>query len=154
MVRVVTHSAYVVTYIMMPYSTKSCRKSTQKISLFPLFRVVYFPHNFFWTRKNETMDYSPWPTKNRKILTSGGKDAIGKSISIGAEWHKFQLSSTFQRGIKRPQRMTSIWSKRLIIVHGFRPKSENFYLAKKDTIGKSISRGAEWHKFQLRSTFQ
>ena len=26
-------------------------------------------------------------------------------------------------------------------------------LAKKDTIGKSISRGAEWHKFQLRSTF-
>ena len=40
------------------------------------------------------------------------------------------------------------------IVNGFGPKSENFDFAKSDANGKSISRGAEWHKFQLHSTFQ
>ena len=36
----------------------------------------------------------------------------------------------------------------------FGPKLTRIILAEKDTIGKSISRGAEWYQFQLRSTFQ
>ena len=36
----------------------------------------------------------------------------------------------------------------------FGQKLKNLTLANKDTIGKSISKGAEWHKFELRSTFQ
>ena len=36
---------------------------------------------------------------------------IGKSISRGAEWRKFQLYSTFHLGVKGPQRMTSISAK-------------------------------------------
>ena len=36
----------------------------------------------------------------------------------------------------------------------FGQKLKNLTSAKNDTIGKSISRGAEWCKFQLHSTFQ
>ena len=36
----------------------------------------------------------------------------------------------------------------------FRPEIEWQDFGKVDAIGKSISKGAEWHKFQLRSTFQ
>ena len=35
----------------------------------------------------------------------------------------------------------------------FGQNSENFNFGKKDTIGKSISRGAEWRKFQICSAF-
>ena len=41
-----------------------------------------------------------------------------------------------------------------VIVHGFWPKSAILTSAKKDTIRKGISRGAEWRKFQIHSTFQ
>ena len=41
-----------------------------------------------------------------------------------------------------------------IIVHGFRPESEKLGSGQKDTIGKGISRAAEWHKSHARSTFQ
>ena len=43
----------------------------------------------------KTMDYSPWFVfgSQKKF---GEKDTIGKDISRGAEWHKFQLHSTFQ----------------------------------------------------------
>ena len=40
-----------------------------------------------------------------KILTSAKKDLIGKGISRGTEWRKFQLRSTFHCGVndsKRP----------------------------------------------------
>ena len=36
------------------------------------------------------------------------KDTVQRHISRGAEWSKFQLHSTFQRGVKRPQTMSSI----------------------------------------------
>ena len=42
---------------------------------------------------------------------SANKDSIGKSISRGAEWRKFQLRSTFHFGVKAPQKMTSISAK-------------------------------------------
>ena len=42
----------------------------------------------------------------------------------------------------------------IIIVLGFRPKSENLDSGKKDTVGKGTPRGAKWHQFQLRSCFQ
>ena len=35
-------------------------------------------------------------------------DSMRKRISIGAEWSKFQLRSTFHFGVKGPQKMTSI----------------------------------------------
>ena len=43
---------------------------------------------------------------------------------------------------------------KVIIVHGFRTEYEKFDSGKKCFIRKGISRGVEWHKFQLRSTFQ
>ena len=43
----------------------------------------------------------------------------------------------------------------LYVVHAFQPKSEkNFISSKNDIIGKDISRGVEWYKFQHHSTFQ
>ena len=50
--------------------------------------------------------------------------------------------------------MTSNSVNPLTIVHGFRAETKKFASSKKDIIGKGISRGAEWHKFQLRSSFQ
>ena len=35
-------------------------------------------------------------------------DIIGKGISRGAEWRKFQLHSTFHRGVKGPRKVTQI----------------------------------------------
>ena len=45
----------------------------------------------------------------------------------------------------------SFWPKTVVYSH-FCESEKIFGI--KDTTGKSISRGAEWHKFQLRSTFQ
>ena len=56
----------------------------------------------------KTMDYGLVFGQNLKILTLAKKDTIRKGISRGAEWRKFQLHSTFQRGVKRPQRMSRI----------------------------------------------
>ena len=39
-----------------------------------------------------------------------------------------------------------IWSKRLTIDHGFRPKTDGTDF---DTIGKSTLKGAEWHNFSF-----
>ena len=44
----------------------------------------------------------------QKRLTSDKNDSMQKDIVRGAEWHKFQLHSTFQLGVKRTQTMTSI----------------------------------------------
>ena len=56
---------------------------------------------------------------------SANKDTIGKSISRGAEWRKIQLHSTFQLGVMM-KTGTSLLAKHLtiIIVHGFRPKTD------------------------------
>ena len=42
--------------------------------------------------------YSPWFLA--KILPLAKNDFIGKSISRGADWRKFQLHSTFHLGVK------------------------------------------------------
>ena len=44
---------------------------------------------------------------------------------------KSRMAQTFQRGVKGPQKRTSICSKPLTIVHGFRPETENFDSGKK-----------------------
>ena len=50
----------------------------------------------FWPK---TMDYSPWFDFRGSKKKFGKKDTIGKSISRGAEWCKFQLRSTFHCGV-------------------------------------------------------
>ena len=91
-----------------------------------------------------------------KILTLVENGTIGKGISRGAEWCKFQLHSTFQRGVRGPQRMTSILVKMPDYSPWFsaRNRESDFGKKKKDTIGKGIARGGECHKFELCSTFQ
>ena len=81
------------------------------------------------------------------------KDTRRKHISRGVEWRKFHLHSTFHPEVKRPQKTASISAKTLTIVHGFQPETENFDMAEKDTRRKHISRGVEWRKFHLHSTF-
>ena len=84
----------------------------------------------------------------------GKKNTIGKGISRGAEWRKFQLHSTFHFGVNGPQRMTSISAKTPYYSPWFSGQNLKILtLAKKDSIEKGISRGAEWRKFQLHSTF-
>ena len=43
----------------------------------------------------KTMDYSPWFDFSESEKKSGDKDTIGKSISSGVEWRKFQLRSIY-----------------------------------------------------------
>ena len=46
----------------------------------------------------KTPYYSPWFSA-KNFLTMAGNTAIRKSITRGAFWCKFQLHSTFQRGV-------------------------------------------------------
>ena len=45
--------------------------------------------------------------KNLNISVSAKSDTTGKGISRGAEWRKFQLRSTFQRGVMGVERIRS-----------------------------------------------
>ena len=44
----------------------------------------------------ETMDYSPCFSTKSDFFTLAKNDIIGKGISRGADWHKFELHSSFQ----------------------------------------------------------
>ena len=105
--------------------------------------IVHVPvHVHVWVRKYFAS--TPWTIVRGfrpEFKYFGKNDTIGKGISRGAERHKFELSSTFQRvatcmGVEK----IHIKTIRTIIVHGFGQNLKNSILAYKDAITKAASK--------------